>query len=196
MVRARQAGHQPCTHPKGAAGPSLPRSSPLGWLTCTHISSSGSGLLCCPGEEWGLILSVAAGKEQGRGSAPELTTLWAAFLAAGGGKVGAGESITSALVPPHGSAAVGSGLPHSRPWGPLSHTPATKASSAVLPGPGKGPTLPSVPACAQPGQLSRMLHAARGGSDYSRPPDIHVVPADCPDQGHSHVLWGYSKRGP
>lgn len=72
----------------------------------------------------------------------------------------------------------GSALSHSHPQGWLTHTPANRAGSTVLPQQEPGPALLSV-ATGERGQLSRAPQLVEDRVSSVQPLDIHVVHGSC-----------------
>lgn len=157
-------------------GPALPSSLAQGWITCAPSTRISSIVLPRQGA-WPVLR--AAGK--GETNSPELMTLWASFLTAGGNRKQRG-SINAAPMSPPGRWVAGSALQHPCPQGWLIHTLTTRTSSTVLPEPSTGPALPSDATGERwagfPENLIKLC-------SYAHPVDIGMVPKHLPQPGTS-----------
>lgn len=89
---------------------------------------------------------------------------------------------------PHYRGVARPALPLLLPWGQLSHTTVSRASSILLSSQGAEPAFLKAAAGERLGQFSRPLQEVRSRASCAQLLDTHVVPRSCLNQGHHHVL--------
>lgn len=169
------------SHGRQTVGLAVTCSCSWGLLTCTPSTRATSTVLPSTGAG-SILLNAAASKGQGQLTCSHDPRGQISLL-----PQAVGKDITSACATPC-EKWLGSAFPHSHPKEWFTHPAAIKASSTALPGKGTRSSLLNVVSGERWGQLFGALYSVRDGASYAQPLDILVVPRDCPDWGHPHIL--------